>query len=69
MLRVIGHRALIAIPTLFFMSILTFALVSFIPGDAAVAILGDTATPEQIQRLRVQMRLAQGAAAVRGLHS
>jgi len=39
------------------MSILTFALVSFVPGDAAVSILGEHATAEQIERLRDQMRL------------
>lgn len=57
MLKILVRRIMIAIPTLFFMSILTFGLVSFVPGDAAVAILGDNANPAQIERLREQLRL------------
>jgi peptide/nickel transport system permease protein len=59
MSRVIAHRVLIAIPVLLFVSILTFVLVSFLPGDAARAILGREATPEQVAQLRAQLGLNQ----------
>jgi len=57
MTRVILHRVLIAIPALLVMSMLTFALVSLVPGDAAVAILGPEATAEQVRQLREQLLL------------
>ncbi|WP_415853282.1 ABC transporter permease [Sinomonas sp. G460-2] len=57
MTRVILHRLAVAIPVLFLMSIFTFVLVSFLPGDAAKALLGENATPQQIEQLRQQMGL------------
>ena len=57
MKKVILHRLLIAAPVLFLMSILTFVLVSLIPGDAATAILGQRATPTEVAELRKQMGL------------
>lgn len=57
MTRVIVHRVLIAIPVLFLVSILTFVLVSLLPGDAAQAVLGQEATPAQVAQLRAELGL------------
>lgn len=59
MTRVILHRLLIAVPVLFLMSILTFVLVSFLPGDAARSLLGNLAAEEEVDALRQQLGLNQ----------
>lgn len=59
MTRVIVNRLLMAIPVLFLMTIITYLLVSLIPGNAAVVILGQDATPEKIAELSAQMHLDQ----------
>jgi peptide/nickel transport system permease protein len=56
-IRLVVHRLLIAIPVLFVMTILTFVLVSFVPGDPARTLLGDAASEEQIAQLREQLGL------------
>ena len=42
---------------LFVVGTTLFFIVRLIPGDPAVAILGDTATPDQLERLREQLGL------------
>jgi peptide/nickel transport system permease protein len=59
MVRLIAYRVLISVPLLFGVSILTFVLVSFTPGDAARAILGANGTPQQYAQLRHQLGLDQ----------
>lgn len=59
MLRLILNRIAIAIPVLFIMTVLTFLLVSLIPGDAATVILGTAATPEKIAALNKALGLDQ----------
>lgn len=51
MLRVIGKRLLLLIPTMFGLSILLFAWVRALPGGPASALLGEKATPEAIERI------------------
>ena len=52
MLRVIGKRILYLIPTLIGLSILLFIWVRSLPGGpAVVAILGEKATPEAVERI------------------
>ncbi len=51
MLRTIGHRLLLLIPTLIGLSILLFLWVRALPGGPAVALLGEKATPEAIERI------------------
>ena len=46
-----------AIPVLFVVSILTFVLVSFLPGNAAEALLGATATPDLVAKLQAELGL------------
>jgi peptide/nickel transport system permease protein len=57
MLRVIGRRLLVAIPMLLVIASLAFLLVSLIPGDPAVSILGQDATPAQVAALRESLGL------------
>lgn len=51
MLRLIGKRLLLLIPTLLGLSILLFAWVRSLPGGPATALLGDRATPEAVARV------------------
>lgn len=51
MLRHAGLRLLNAVPTLLLVSVAVFALVRLAPGDPAVLMLGDGASPEAVARL------------------
>ncbi|QKJ18453.1 ABC transporter permease [Microbacterium hominis] len=51
MLRTIGRRVLLLIPTLLGLSILLFLWVRALPGGPAVALLGEKATPEAVERI------------------
>lgn len=51
------RRLFALIPVLFVVSLLAFALVHLTPGDPVAAILGDKATPEDIERVRRQLGL------------
>ena len=57
--RYIGRRLLHSLPTIFIPLVLVFFLLRLAPGDPAVQILGDNATPEQIAALRDQLGLNQ----------
>jgi peptide/nickel transport system permease protein len=46
-----------AVAILFAVSLITFGLMQATPGDAAVAILGDAATPQALAALRTQLGL------------
>lgn len=58
-LRLIGKRLLMAIPIVLGVSILTFLVLSLIPGNAAQLLLGPEATPAQIAALNHQMGMDQ----------
>jgi len=51
MLRLIGRRLLLMVPTLILVSILIFALAEVLPGDVGRSILGPYATQEQVEIL------------------
>ncbi|SFS07118.1 peptide/nickel transport system permease protein [Agrococcus baldri] len=51
MLRTIGRRLLLLIPTLFGLTVLLFFWVRALPGGPAAALLGERATPEAIERI------------------
>ncbi len=56
MLRLIGRRLLLMIPTLILVSILIFALAEvFVPGSVGRSILGPYATEEQVQLLNERL--------------
>lgn len=57
MLRYIGRRLLLAIPTLFGVATVVFFLIRLIPGDPAQVIAGEQATPEQVARIRESLGL------------
>lgn len=57
MLRLLGRRLLQLIPVVLGVSILTFLLLNLLPGNAAIAALGDGATPEAIAALSKQLGL------------
>lgn len=51
------RRLLLAIPVLLGVSFLVFASVRLVPGDPAMAIAGELATPELVARVREEMGL------------
>lgn len=51
------RRLLIAVPLLVVVTIVVFLLMTLTPGDPAVLMLGQDATPEAVVRLRVQFGL------------
>ena len=57
MLRYALRRLGQAIPTLVAVSLLTFAMIRLIPGDPAVLIAGEEATPEMLRGIREQLAL------------
>ncbi|MFS8581556.1 MAG: ABC transporter permease [Limnochordales bacterium] len=59
MLPYIARRLLYAIPTLLGVTFLVFVSVRLIPGDPAVAIAGERATPELIEQVRLELGLDQ----------
>ena len=59
MIVYILHRLLSMGLSLFGVSLLVFFMVHLIPGDAALAILGERATEEALTELRRQMGLDQ----------
>ncbi|MCR8726649.1 ABC transporter permease [Frigidibacter sp. ROC022] len=54
-------RLALGVVTLFVISILIFGAVEMLPGDIAQAVLGQSATPENLAALREQMGLDQPA--------
>jgi peptide/nickel transport system permease protein len=57
MWRYIGIRILDAIPTVLLALTLVFVALRLLPGDPAQVALGEFATPDQVQALRVKMGL------------
>jgi ABC-type dipeptide/oligopeptide/nickel transport system permease component len=57
MARYLANRALLAIPTILAVLTLVFFVVRVIPGDPAVAALGDYASQEAVEALRERMGL------------
>ncbi|MGA9382000.1 MAG: ABC transporter permease [Phormidium sp.] len=59
MIKYILKRLLSLLPVLIGITLLVFTLLHLIPGDPAVVLLGERATPEQIESLREQLGLNQ----------
>ena len=57
MFRFLVRRLALTLPVLFGVSTLVFALIHFIPGDPAQAMLGETASDEDVQALRERLGL------------
>ena len=59
MFRYFLQRLLWSVPTVLLVAVSVFALMRLIPGDPALLILGDRATPETLSALRGQLGLDQ----------
>jgi len=57
MMAYILRRLVLLVPVLLVVGVVVFALVHLTPGDPAAVILGDSATPEQIEALQDQLGL------------
>lgn len=57
MSRLIATKLLQAIPVIFVVSVLAFLLMSLLPGDPAVVIAGEQASPEAIEKVRRSLGL------------
>jgi len=56
-LSFLGRRVLHLLPVLLAVTLLTFLVASLLPGDLAMAMLGDQATPENVAALRAKLGL------------
>ncbi len=59
MLRFLTRRVVQMVPVLVFVTLIIFALINLIPGDAARLFLGEEATPDALAALRHQLGLDQ----------
>lgn len=59
MIRFVLGRLLMAIPTMFIVTVAVFLMMRAIPGDPASAMLGDLATPEMVAQLKASMGIDQ----------
>ncbi|MFI1460747.1 ABC transporter permease [Nocardia carnea] len=57
MLRYAGQRLLAAIPLLMIVPLLIFLLMDLAPGDPAVVLAGENATPKRLRELRENLNL------------
>ncbi|MCW2667497.1 MAG: Peptide/nickel transport system permease protein [Frankiales bacterium] len=57
MILLLGRRLLLMVPILLVVSFLVFGLVVAVPGDPAITLAGDNATPERIAEIRGQLGL------------
>ena len=57
MAKFVGRRLVYLLPVLLAVTLLTFLIASLLPGDLAITLLGDQATPEKVEALRAQMGL------------
>jgi ABC-type dipeptide/oligopeptide/nickel transport system permease component len=55
--RFLARRVLLTIPVLLGVATLVFSLIHLIPGDPAQAMLGETASPQEIAELRARLGL------------
>jgi len=55
MMKYVVRRLFAVIPVLLVVSVVIFTLIHLVPGDPAAAMLGDQASPEQIEALREEL--------------
>jgi ABC-type dipeptide/oligopeptide/nickel transport system permease component len=56
-LRFLARRVALTLPVLFGVATLVFSLIHLIPGDPAQAMLGDSASPQDVAELRARLGL------------
>lgn len=59
MTRYVLRRLVLAVPVLFGVSVGVFLMIHLVPGDTAVVLAGDTASPQQIEAIRHELGLDQ----------
>jgi peptide/nickel transport system permease protein len=59
-LSLVWRRALIGVITLFVVSVVVFLATQVLPGNAAYAILGQSATPARLHAVELQLHLNRG---------
>jgi len=57
MMRLVGHRVLMTVPTLFGVLLVAFLLLNVAPGDPVMAKVGERADAATIARLRAELHL------------
>jgi peptide/nickel transport system permease protein len=57
LLRIIAFKFLQAVPVILIISVLAFLLLSLLPGDPAIIIAGEQASPEAVEHVRQQLGL------------
>jgi peptide/nickel transport system permease protein len=57
MIRFVGQRLLMAVPTIVLVTFLVFVLMELSPTDPAVALAGDNPTPERLAEVRAALGL------------
>jgi ABC-type dipeptide/oligopeptide/nickel transport system permease component len=57
--RYLARRLALTVPVLLGVATLVFALIHLVPGDPAQAMLGESATPQDVARLRTSLGLDQ----------
>jgi peptide/nickel transport system permease protein len=57
MLRLVGRKLVYLVPVVLAVTALTFIISSLLPGDLAIAMLGDQATPEAVAALHQKLGL------------
>ena len=57
MLRFLARRVALTLPVLFGVATLVFSLIHLIPGDPAQAMLGESASPQDVAELRARLGL------------
>ncbi|MDF1586939.1 ABC transporter permease [Marinimicrococcus flavescens] len=57
--RYIVQRLLSSIPVIFLVTLISFSLMQLVPGDPAIMVAGLQATPDEVERVRVQLGLDQ----------
>jgi len=57
MMRLVGHRVLMTVPTLFGVLLVAFLLLNVAPGDPVMAMVGERADAATIARLRAELHL------------
>lgn len=59
MLAHIARRLLAVIPTLFLVSVILFGIIALLPGDAALAVVGEAVNQADLSRIREELGLNQ----------
>src|ERR1700733_5176981 len=57
LVRVIAKRLVQAVPVVWGVSFITFALMNLLPGGVALALLGEGATPSAVAALNIKLHL------------